>query len=63
MFIPGYEAEEVAGSHQSELELLPQAPGEPDGRSALDLTCGPGAQALALAALGWQVTGLDLTPA
>jgi SAM-dependent methyltransferase len=60
---PDYEAGEVAASHQREREVLPPILGESNGRSILDLTCGSGAQALALAALGWQVTGLDLTPA
>jgi SAM-dependent methyltransferase len=60
---PGYEARDMAASFQQECETLPPILGEPDDRSALDLTCGTGAQALALASLGWQVTGLDLTPA
>ena len=44
-----------------ELKRLPLILGDPAGRSVLDLTCGDGTQALALASLGWKVTGLDLT--
>jgi len=35
--------------------------GRGDGRAALDASCGTGTQALALALLGWRVTGADLT--
>jgi SAM-dependent methyltransferase len=58
---PDYEAGEAADSHQQEREMLPPILGNPSGRSVLDLTCGAGAQTLALASLGWKVTGLDLT--
>jgi ubiquinone/menaquinone biosynthesis C-methylase UbiE len=36
--------------------------GRGGGRAALDASCGTGTQALALAQLGWCVTGTDLTP-
>src|SRR5947208_17095610 len=35
----------------------------PDGHRALDLACGTGTVALALARRGWELTGLDCSPA
>jgi len=43
----------------AEAERLRELFGDGVGRSALDCTCGEGVQALALARLGWQVTGTD----
>ena len=42
---PGSEARIEADAHQEEREILPPILGDPAGRSVLDLTCGPGAQA------------------
>src|SRR5437762_1029143 len=36
---------------------------EPDGHRALDLACGTGSVALALARRGWEVIGIDRSPA
>ncbi len=41
---------------------LLQAAGLPEGGALLDLACGQGRHAVPLAALGYQVTGLDLSP-
>jgi ubiquinone/menaquinone biosynthesis C-methylase UbiE len=48
---------------ESEQAVLTTAFGPADGRTILDASCGTGRQALALAALGWQVTAADYTPA
>jgi ubiquinone/menaquinone biosynthesis C-methylase UbiE len=37
--------------------------GHGEGRAVLDCSCGTGAQAIALAQLGWSVTGTDIDPA
>jgi len=46
-----------------EQAILATALGPANGRAILDASCGTGRQALALAALGWQVTAVDYTPA
>lgn len=48
---------------EAEAERLHELFSEGVGRSALDCTCGEGTQALALARLGWQVTGTDCVEA
>ena len=60
---PTIEAENQVNAYQEECEELLPILGEPAGRSILDLTCGCGTQVVVLASRGWQVTGLDLTPA
>ncbi|MER5780253.1 class I SAM-dependent methyltransferase [Streptomyces mobaraensis] len=47
----------------AETALLDQHAGPGHGRLALDVGCGDGALARHLASLGYQVTGLDCTPA
>jgi SAM-dependent methyltransferase len=59
---PTIEAENQANAYQEEREALSPVLGNSAGQSILDLTCGWGTQAVVLASLGWQVTGLDLTP-
>ena len=49
------------GDVDANREELRAVLGEPDGRSVLDASCGTGNQALALAQLGWRVTGTDVT--
>jgi ubiquinone/menaquinone biosynthesis C-methylase UbiE len=46
-----------------EQATLTAALGPAGGRAILDASCGTSRQALALAALGWQVTAVDYTPA
>lgn len=60
---PTIEVEDQVNSEKEEREALLPIFGAPAGGSVLDLTCGSGNQALALASIGWQVSGLDLTPA
>lgn len=55
------EAEEA--TTEEECGILAAAMGEAEGRAVLDCTCGWGVQAVALARLGWKVTGTDVTQA
>jgi ubiquinone/menaquinone biosynthesis C-methylase UbiE len=48
---------------EAEQTLLTTTLGLANGRTVLDVSCGTGRQALALASLGWQVTAVDYTPA
>ena len=59
---PTIEVENQVNAFQEEREALIPILGDSARRSILDLTCGSGTQVVTLASLGWQVTGLDLTP-
>src|SRR5262249_4342037 len=60
---PAWEEDRVQQATAAERIHLAAVLGRGVGRRALDCSCGPGAQAIPLAELGWQLTGSDATPA
>jgi SAM-dependent methyltransferase len=56
-----YEGTELLWSAQPNRFLVAEVPELPPGR-ALDLACGEGRNAVWLAGLGWEVTGVDFSP-
>jgi glycine/sarcosine N-methyltransferase len=60
---PAWEEDRVQQAIAAERIHLATVLGDGSGKLALDCSCGPGTQAIPLAELGWQVTGIDATPA
>jgi 2-polyprenyl-3-methyl-5-hydroxy-6-metoxy-1,4-benzoquinol methylase len=60
---PAWEDDRVQQAIASERMRLALVLGRGPGGQALDCSCGPGTQAIPLAELGWQLTGIDATPA
>jgi 2-polyprenyl-3-methyl-5-hydroxy-6-metoxy-1,4-benzoquinol methylase len=54
---PGWREEQLRAQAVGEEARLGELLGPPEGRAALDCTCGTGGQAIPLARLGWRVTG------